>query len=225
MRYVIKFSKEGILRYISHLDLLRLFKRSFKRVGIKLQYSQGFNPHPKMSFAQPLSLGYSSTGEYLEFETTTPVPADEILIKINSVMPEGILILSCDELREGGKTLAALTEYADYEISIPLENGVRENVKELIKKYMNQEQIMVLKHQRKSGKDIEIDIKPLISEIDGTILDIDNNIIMLTVKLAAGSNANLSPEMIITSLCNFIKMTYDRAKVFIKRTEIYFQNN
>ena len=56
-RYVIKFSKEGNIRYISHLDLLRLFKRSFKRVGIKLQYSQGFNPHPKMSFAQPLSLG------------------------------------------------------------------------------------------------------------------------------------------------------------------------
>lgn len=224
-RYVIKFSKEGILRYISHLDLLRLFKRSFKRVGIKLQYSQGFNPHPKMSFAQPLSLGYSSSGEYMEFETMAPVPAGEILTKINSVMPEGILILSCDELSEGGKTLAALTEYADYEISIPLENGFRENVKELIKKYMNQEQIKVFKHQRKSGKDIEIDIKPMISEIDGMILGNNNKYIMLTVKLAAGSNANLSPEMIITSFCNLTEMTYDRAKVFIKRTEIYFLNN
>ncbi len=224
-RYVIKFSKEGILRYISHLDLLRLFKRSFKRVGIKLLYSQGFNPHPKMSFAQPLSLGYSSTGEYLEFETTTSVPAGEILTKINSIMPEGILILSCDELTEGGKTLAALTEYADYELSIPLENSLDENVKELIDKYMHQEQIKVLKHQRKSGKDIEIDIKPLISEIDGTILDNNNKLIMLTVKLAAGSNANLSPEMILTSFFNFAEMTYDRAKVFIKRTEIYFSNN
>ena len=68
-RYVVKFYKEGVLRYISHLDLLRLFKRSFKRVDIKLQYSQGFNPHPKMSFAQPLSLGYDSRGEYLEIET------------------------------------------------------------------------------------------------------------------------------------------------------------
>ena len=68
-RYYLEFSKTGNIRFISHLDLLRLFKRTFKRSGIELVYSQGFNPHPKLGFAQPLSLGYEGLAEILEFET------------------------------------------------------------------------------------------------------------------------------------------------------------
>ena len=70
-RYVIEFEKGGYTKYISHLDLLRVFKRIFKVTGLDVRYSQGYNPHPKMGFAQPLSLGYSSVNEYLEFETVT----------------------------------------------------------------------------------------------------------------------------------------------------------
>ncbi|MFR0902151.1 MAG: TIGR03936 family radical SAM-associated protein [Anaerovoracaceae bacterium] len=64
-RYVLKFTKNGYAKYTSHLDMLRFFKRAFRKSGISLRYSQGFNPHPKMSFAQPLSLGYSSSFELL----------------------------------------------------------------------------------------------------------------------------------------------------------------
>ena len=63
-KYTIVFSKTGLVKYISHLDMLRLFKRAFRRAGIELAYSQGFNPHPKMGFAQPLSLGYEAEAEY-----------------------------------------------------------------------------------------------------------------------------------------------------------------
>ncbi|HML37320.1 MAG TPA: TIGR03936 family radical SAM-associated protein [Bacillota bacterium] len=227
-RYVIKFSKEGMIRYISHLDLLRLFKRSFKRVGIRLQHSQGFNPHPKMSFAQPLSLGYFSTGEYLEFDTVEPYPTDEILEKINSVMPEGVHVFSCRELPAAGKTLAALTEYADYEIRIPLSNGSEEKSAEksaaVLKSaegYLSQENIFMIKHQKKSGKDIEIDIRPMIAEFK---CQVDDNHIMITTKLAAGSTANLSPEAVLSTFCEFAGTACDRAEVAITRTEIYFAN-
>lgn len=220
-RYVIKFSKEGNIRYISHLDLLRLFKRSFKRAGIKLQYSQGFNPHPKMGFAQPLSLGYFSSGEYLEFDTLEPYETGYILEKISAIMPEGIEVFSCNELPPSGKTLAALTEYADYELLIPLESGYHGDIKEILEKYMTREHIVVLKHQRKSGKDIELDIKPMIAEIFG---EVDNNNIMITTKLSAGSTANLSPEMVLSTFCDFAEIQYDRAEVEIRRIEIYFNN-
>lgn len=220
-RYVIKFSKEGNIRYISHLDLLRLFKRSFKRTGIKLQYSQGFNPHPKMGFAQPLSLGYSSSGEYLEFDTMESYETGYILEKINSIMPEGVEVSSCEELPPGGKTLTALTEYADYELRIPLEGNFDGNIKEILEKYMTRDQIVVLKHSRKSGKDIELNIKPMIAEI--TIV-VDNNNIMITTKLSAGSTANLSPEMVLSTFCDFAEIHYDRAEVEIRRKEIYFLN-
>lgn len=221
-RYVIKFSKEGTIRYISHLDLLRLFKRSFKRTGIKLEHSQGFNPHPKMSFAQPLSLGYLSAGEYLEFDTTEAYEVDAILEKLNSVMPEGLSVISCRELPVSGKSLAAMTKAADYEISIPLPPDFTKDIEEEIRKYVFQEKILVLKHQKKSGKDMEVDIKPMISELNGSI---DNNNIMLTAKLAAGSASNLSPELVLSTFAEFTGIPYDRAEVFIKRTEIYFQGN
>lgn len=220
-RYVIKFSKEGTIRYISHLDLLRLFKRSFKRIGIKLQHSQGFNPHPKMSFAQPLSLGYSSIGEYLEFDTTEPYSTDEILEKTNSVMPEGLTVISCQELQPG-KSLAALAKYAGYEIFIPSAHVFDGNIADEIKKYMNRERIVVLKRQKKSGKDIEVDIKPMISDISG---EVDDNNIMITAKLAAGSTANLSPEMVLSTFCETAGILYDRSEVLINRTEIYFEDN
>ena len=77
MKYVIRFQKTGVICYTSHLDIMKVFKRSFKRAGIRLAYSQGFNPHPKMGFAQPLSLGYESMDEYIEFETVDEILAAE----------------------------------------------------------------------------------------------------------------------------------------------------
>lgn len=221
-RYVIKFYKEGVLRYISHLDLLRLFKRSFKREGIRLQHSQGFNPHPKMSFAQPLSLGYASSGEYLEFETTQEYNTEEIKNKMNRILPEGIGILSCEELPATGKSLAALAEAADYDITLPMpDGGLKEELNVLLDGYLSQAEITVMKHQKKSGKDVAVDIKPMIHSISALV---DDNQITLNCKLAAGSTANLSPELVLSSFCTFGGIAYERTEVKIKRTEIYFSN-
>ena len=88
MKYVIKFEKTGVICYTSHLDILKVFKRSFKRADIRLDYSKGFNPHPKMGFAQPLSLGYSGYCEYLEFETIDESKSpEEIISLMRAIMP------------------------------------------------------------------------------------------------------------------------------------------
>lgn len=221
-RYVIKFSKEGTIRYISHLDLLRLFKRSFKRMGIRLEHSKGFNPHPKMSFAQPLSLGYLSSAEYLEFETSEAYPPEYILGKIRMAMPEGIDILFCDELPPGGKTLAARTESADYEIRIPLETAAEFDLEKTIGAYVSQDQILVSKRQKKTGKDIVIDIKPMLHSLEGNI---NNNIITLTLKIAAGSTANLNPEIVLTDFSRYAHLQFERTEASIRRTELYFSRD
>ena len=88
-RYYLVFSKNGYAVYTSHLDMQRFFKRAFARAEIELAFSNGFNPHPKMSFAQPLSLGYSSQSEYLEFQTKEQMPAEQIKSRLAEVMPEG----------------------------------------------------------------------------------------------------------------------------------------
>jgi len=236
-RYAMKFSKEGTMRYISHLDLFRLFKRSFKRAGIKLQHSQGFNPHPKMSFAQPLSLGYTSSCEYLEFETREPYNTEEILKKINPVLPEGINVISCEVLPETGKSLAALTEYAAYEVRLPHENHIAvpssgnvgetgihtgQDFTDLTERFLARDHIVIKKHQKKSGKDLEVDIKPMIAELRS---EVDNKNITLTMKLAAGSTANLSPEAVLAEFCNFAGIPYHRSEVEINRTGLYFRDS
>ena len=86
-RLYLRFAKRGYIRYTSHLDLLRLFKRAFKRTGVPLAYSQGYNPHPKMSFAQPLSLGYTAEQEFLEFYTYEDMPAEELLARMAPALP------------------------------------------------------------------------------------------------------------------------------------------
>ena len=106
-------------RQISHLDTLRLFKRAFKRSGIRLSYSKGFNPHPKMGFAQPLPLGYSSVSEYLEVETEEAYSPKELERALTGQVPEGIRILFCRKAEESKKSLAAKTTAAEYIIGIP----------------------------------------------------------------------------------------------------------
>lgn len=217
-KYVIKFYKEGNIRYTSHLDILRLFKRSFKRVGIKLAHSQGFNPHPKMSFAQPLSLGYESAGEYLEFETVEAHDPAFIQERLNTVMPEGLGVLSCEHMENTGKTLAARTEAASYEIILPGDYA-KMDLAGILQAYLAQPEIMVKKLQRKSGKEVILNIKPMIKKLDGIV---DHNHIMLYTMLSAGSNENLSPELVLSSFCEFAGILLERSDVKIIRKEIYF---
>lgn len=219
MRFLLTFKKEGYVIYTSHLDIMRLFNRSFKRVGVKLAFSQGFHPHPKMSFAQPLSLGYSSIGEYLEFETEVPLDKDEIVKKLNDIMPVGLEITDCVILPETGKTMAAIVEKATYKISIPI--NLEKGISDILEAFLRQETIEITKLQKKSGKETTQDIKNMILSLKGEVFD---NEIMLTATLCAGSVKNLSPELLIKALLRFLSLEIDRAEIKIERISIDFQN-
>lgn len=89
----ILFSKTGRAQYISHLDLLRTFQRIFRRAGIELRHSEGFNPHPYLTFALPLSVAAESVCELLDTELLEDVPDDALASRLNAAAPEGIRIL------------------------------------------------------------------------------------------------------------------------------------
>ncbi|MEG1930311.1 MAG: TIGR03936 family radical SAM-associated protein [Anaerovorax sp.] len=218
MRYLLKFNKEGYIIYTSHLDIMRLFKRSFKRVGIKLTFSQGFHPHPKMSFAQPLSLGYSGIGEYLEFETETPLEKEEIVKKLNEIMPVGLVLTGCDSLPNTGKTMAAMVNKASYHITIPME--LDQPIDLLLTNFLNQETIEVTKFQKKSGKETIQEIKEMILDLKGEYYD---KKIMLTTTLCAGSVKNVSPELLLQALFKFLQREIRREEIKIERISIDFQ--
>lgn len=230
-RYVIKFRKCGYVKYTSHLDLLRIFKRSFKKTGLSLCYSQGFNPHPKMGFAQPLSLGYSSECELIEFETIDPHEPGEILKRLGAAMPEGLQLLSCNNFDGPVKSLAAEAESARYQVWIPLKDmedtlWSDEKLKPVICAYLDQDVITAMKRQKKTKKLAPVDIRRQIRQLDGQIEKTgDGEVLSLSMLLDCGSSSNLSPELVINTFCQFADLNVPRYQIEVARLELNFVNN
>ncbi len=219
-KYYIKFSKDGFAKYTSHLDLLRLFKRAFRKTGIDLKYSEGFNPHPRISFAQPLSLGYAGAEELLEFETDTENDPVKMAEQLNPVMPEGIRIIGCGKLSAGVKSLAGEAESASYTVIIPYH--ISENIDIILNGYMSQGKILAWKRQKKDKKMVQIDIKNMIRDITAST---DGRNIYLDMNLDCGSVSNCSPELVISSFCDFSHFNIPRHTISVKRNKIFFYNN
>jgi len=217
-KYLIRFTKLGYIKYTSHLDMLRLFKRSFKRAGIELVYSQGFNPHPHMAFCQPLSLGYESNCELLEFEINKPMEPKIIITSLNEIMPKGICITSCTLLDEKMKSIASTCYEATYKIEIPIDSCMT-SLEDLLQQFLSQERIIALKSSKKHRETKESDIKPKIREMKAEMV---NNIIIMYARLDAGSHSNLSPELLISSFCEFAGIEAGRDKVKITRIDLKY---
>jgi len=218
-RYSIELTKTGYMKYISHLDLVRLFRNAFKKAGIKLVYSQGFNPHPKMSFAQPLSLGYSSTCEVLEFETENDYFPEEITDSMNSIIPDGLLINRCNKIT-AGKSFAARLYAAAYDITFPSGNQPFAGIQKLCESFLMQKSIIALKREKKAGTKRELDIRGMIRELSAETAG--SNIILHAV-LDSGSASNLSPELLISSFVSFAGMDTEREDVEVKRVKMFFE--
>lgn len=218
-RYLLKFSKEGNLKYISHLDLLRVFQRAFKRAGIRLRYSQGFNPHAKMGFAHPLSLGYESAGEYLEFETTDDGPGEARLLALEPCMPRGIRLSFCKPLPETSKTsLAAAVRYASYVVRFQGDGEQRAALSQRLPEYIRRDEILNKKLNKKK-KIVETNIRPLILSFSAVESKSEEAVFSMTLK--TGSDGNLNPEVLIRSFCEFCGVEYLRHRWSYRRTEMY----
>lgn len=216
-RYLLKFEKKGALRFISHLDLLRIFRRAFKRADIELEYSKGFNPHPKMSFAQPLSLGYTSIGEYLEFYTVMPYNEDFIRGLLNSSLPYGVKVLDCRPLEDTGKSAAALVRSASYEISMP--EGYELPEEEQISRYLGQTEIIISRPVKKGKETQKTDIKPMIHQLSCGINSEGVKVIQTVID--TGSISNLNPEQLLSSLFEFCGLPFEKGLPQIMRLELH----
>ena len=139
-RYRLFFSKGDVARFIGHLDLQALFGKAFKRAGLPVAYSQGFNPHPLMSIAVPLPLGMAGRAEIFEIYLTKKVDESTLLVEFNKQLPLGLEIHDVVEVPPIGKSAAALAHLAKYHITfkefaksenLSLPNEIEEKVKSL----------------------------------------------------------------------------------------------
>lgn len=154
------FEKTGRAIWISHLDLMRLFQRAFKRAGLPLKHSQGFNPRPSVSIALPLSVGVDSCCELLDFEIDGEVPlCDQIRDLLNQKLVEGVRVI---KVYEGGRKIRDLSLLRCV-VSLEYDSGIPEGTQGEIAKLFASESVIVPK-KTKSGIQ-EQDLIPMIKEV------------------------------------------------------------
>ncbi len=211
----IKFRKVGMLRYISHLDLQRTFAKVLVRSGIPAWYTQGFNPHAKMVFALPLSVGIQSECEYLDIRLCKHMTVGEIKYRLNQVLTNELSVI---DIYEPDKKFQDIG-FARYEIEIssPMAN---EALAEKAKDLFATKPIMMTKHTKSGEK--EIDISPLIGAID-IRYDEEKKLLCVSALLSATPENYLSPEMLVTKMKEAFGILSDimSEHYTVFRTEVY----
>ena len=188
------FSKTGRARYISHLDLMRTFQRAFARAGIAIKHTEGFNPHPFVSIALPLSVGYSSQCEILEFSLLEGTLAEEVPARLTAAMPEGIVIHQCYEARRKLKEL----RYINYIMNFEYSEGRPQESEPAMAELLSRESLTVKKKSNKAKAGFtEVDLIPLIRSWR---IECQSDTMTLDAVLAA-QNPGLNPELLRTVFC------------------------
>jgi radical SAM-linked protein len=157
VRYRLKFTKMGRLRFLSHLDLMTLFQRAAARARVPIVFSQGFNPHPKISFGPALSVGVESTSEYLDMETAGHLEPTEIKKALERVLPGEIGILEARMISSKAPSLSGSIGRYVYDVKVPL--SYAGNLEERVKSFLSQTSLIVVREAKQK------DLRPSIEYI------------------------------------------------------------
>lgn len=188
----ILFEKTGNAVWISHLDLMRLFQRSFKRAGLPLKHTQGFNPRPSVSIALPLSVGVESRCELLDFELDgAQVSCGEIEQRLNVALVEGVRVL---KVYEDGRKLRDLALLSCV-VNLEYDAGATEEAAEEIRTLFRRAQLPVTK--RSKNGPVEQDIVPMIRSLEVTLAD--GNTIALEAVVCC-QNPSLNPMQLAAAV-------------------------
>lgn len=182
----IVFSKTGRIRYVSHLDLVRAMTRAVRRANIPLWYTEGFNRHPYLTFAAPLSLGYEGLRETMDIRMLEDFPFDELVNRLNAVLPEGLVAISAADAVAKAGDLAA----AEYKMTVQLPAAV-------IRQALSASELLVEKRTKKKTMKT-IDILPYFK--DAVVEAVGESATAVTVTLPSGSNENINPGLLVTAL-------------------------
>lgn len=223
----VKFTKENYLKYISHLDLMRLFNRAFRRANIPIKYSEGYNPQPKFSIANPLSLGIESISEYMDIELYEDILVEEFIENMNRELPKDIRILEGKHI-VGNASLDSLVAWAYYEIKFSFNNLKIEEFEKVLEEWLQNEEIIIVRIRRRKGKILEKnqDIRPLIGNMvvnSQSIID-NRQLVELNCLLKVGDGGNLKPTDLIDAMDREMDLDIDSDTIDIKRIGLYLEN-
>lgn len=189
MRIIYRFGKLGRLRYISHLDLQRFMMRALRRTDLPVSYSQGFNPHPQMSFASALAMGWASTAELMDIRLTGSVDPDHAIEQMCSALPPEMPVYSCRLVEDRHPALMANLVMADYRVE--LKGADAEKIIGAVDSYLAEETVMGVR-KTKSGEK-KVNIRP-----QTIALSAQNN--ALCARLMLTPEDTLKPDTLVSTL-------------------------
>ena len=210
------FEKTGNAIWISHQDLMRLFQRAFKRAGLPLTHTQGYNPRPSVSIALPLSVGVESGCELLDFDLYgDKVANEEILARLNEALVVGVRVL---DVYDNGSKIKNLA-YLNCVVTLEYDNGIPADAQNKITSLFAQEEVIVEKKSKNGIR--EENIIPMIRKL--AVSPLDGNSLTLDAVVCC-QNPTLNPMQLSAAIEKYLpecKADFVRCR----RVEIYDQNN
>ncbi|MBE5773011.1 MAG: DUF2344 domain-containing protein [Clostridiales bacterium] len=202
MRALIRFGKQPRLRFISHLDMQRFFQRALNRTGLPIAYTQGFNPHPVLSFGSALALGWTSEYEIIDIKLAVPMGRKRTEDAMRSALPDDLPVIEVKLVDDRHPAPMAQVKMADYRVT--LEGEDVERILAQVPAFMERECVLEMK-KTKSGEK-EINIRPLVISAD-TFENGINMRLMLTEK------ESLKPNLMLKALCDMAGVEIPEAKI------------
>lgn len=215
----LNFSKTGRAIYISHLDINRMMTRAVRRAKLPMWYTEGFNPHPYLTFALPLSLGQSSDCEYMDIRIEGDITDEEIMNRLNAVLPEGVKILSASAPVYDAKEI----EKALYFVKLIFKDAeTSKGFAERAQTLAEGEELLAEKRGKKGHRKVMKQIN-LIDFIYDMKFSTAENIVNLQCVLAAGNTNNLNPTLLVETLEKEIGIEHEME--YIVRRKLITKDN
>jgi len=232
----VKYCKEVPIKYISHLNLAQVFTRTLRRADIPMVKSEGFNPRFKISFGPPLPLGISSTSEYLDIRLKEEIKTEELVEKLNRVLPQGLKILGAKIIPPSTGSLVKTIDKASYIITLSTKEelldladknqedklkDLKQEIEKNNKRFLNLDEIIVEKQTKNGIK--RVDIKPSI--LDVKVQKFNSPILKLSLEIRIGQQGNLNPRYVAKAWISNFANNFDIIKIcrdglFVKDEEI-----
>ena len=210
-RLRVKFSRGERLKFLSHLDLMRLWERSLRRAGISPAYSEGFSPHPRISLAAPLAVGVTSHAEMMDIFLEQRISPDDFTDKINPQLPDGIGIVEILPVNPQAPSMQSRLRFAEYAVEVETDSPA-EDMQAKIKELLAKEQFP-WHHARDTGERY-YDMRPLIDDL--WLIGKQVNIGKIGMRLRSDASGSGRPEQVARAL------GYEGFPLSIERTKLVF---
>ena len=183
------------MKFVGHLDTMRYFQKAIRRAELPIAYSEGFSPHMLLSFASPLGVGISSTGEYFDMVLAEDMKTDEIVKRLNATMVEGMEVLSARHVPDGKASKAmSLVAGADYLVQFREGKMPEIDLETKVPVFFALPQIEIMRKTKRSEK--LTDIRPWIYDMKAKKSGV-------WMQLSTGSVSNLKPELVMEAFCKW----------------------